>query len=217
MYYDLIAWDFNGTIMDDVRIGLGATNILLRRRGLPEVTLERYYRVFGFPIIDYYRRIGFDFEQESYDDIAVEWTVEYARLEREAALREGVLPLLTAIRDVGVPQAVLSASEQGNLCRQLAGLGVSDFFVEVCGRGDVRGSDKSALVSDFVRRHAHRRILLIGDTDHDAACAERAGIHCALVAGGHQSMERLQAAEGARVYSDFDTLRAQLLGDGPIL
>ena len=216
MYYDLIAWDFNGTIMDDVKIGLGATNILLRRRGLPEVSLARYYRIFGFPVIDYYRRIGFDFEKESYDDVAVEWTVEYTRLEREGALRDGVLPLLAAVQAAGILQAVLSASEQGNLCRQLAGLGVSTYFAEVCGRNDVSGADKSALVLDFARRHVGKCMLLIGDTDHDAECAALAGMDCALVAGGHQSIERLETVKGARVYPDFATLRAQLFGGTPL-
>ncbi len=216
MQYDLIAWDFNGTITDDVKIGLGATNILLRRRGLPEVSVERYYRIFGFPIIDYYRRIGFDFEKESYDAVAVEWTAEYARLEKECALRAGVLPLLSALREAGLKQAVLSASEGGNLRRQLAGLGVSDYFTEVCGRNDVSGADKSALVLNFARRHADKKMLLIGDTDHDAACAAIAGMDCVLVAGGHQSLDRLEAVEGVRVYPDFDTLQAHLFSGAPL-
>ncbi len=212
MRYDLVAWDFNGTITDDVKIGLGATNILLSRRGLPAVTLERYYRIFGFPIIDYYRRIGFDFEKESYDDVAIEWTVEYTRLEKEGALRPGVYALLSAIAEAGVPQAVLSASESGNLRRQLEGLGVSHFFESVAGRDDVTGEDKTHIVSAFAARHAGERILFVGDTDHDAACAALAGFDCALVAGGHQSRERLAAIEGATVYDSFDALRAALFG-----
>ncbi len=214
MRYDLIAWDFNGTITDDVKIGLGATNILLRRRGLPEVSLDRYYRVFGFPIIDYYRRIGFDFEKESYDDVAVEWTVEYTRLEKEGALRPGVAELLSAIAAAGIPQAVLSASQSDNLRRQLGGLGVADFFETVAGREDVSGEDKSHIVVAFAARHPGKHILFIGDTDHDAACAALVGFDCALVAGGHQSRERLDALRGVSVYDSFPALLSALVARG---
>ena len=37
MHYDHIAWDFNGTILDDVQSGVSATNILLARRSLPQI------------------------------------------------------------------------------------------------------------------------------------------------------------------------------------
>ena len=78
MKYDCIVWDFNGTIMDDVQIGIESVNVLLKKRGLKTLdSREEYQSKFGFPIVDYYARLGFDFDKEPYSDIAVEWVNEY--------------------------------------------------------------------------------------------------------------------------------------------
>lgn len=212
MLYDHIAWDFNGTILDDVRSGVGATNILLRRRGLPTVdSLDYYYSVFCFPIIDYYRRIGFDFTKESYDDVAVEWAIEYRRLAKAAPLREGVLPLMQALTAHGIPQTVLSASEQALLHEQLTSLGVAEYLEGAFGRDDHSGGDKSALVLSFRDRRKPGRTLFIGDTDHDVTCARAAGFDCALIAGGHQGKDRLLSC-GVPVYDSIADLHLTLFG-----
>lgn len=212
MHYDHIAWDFNGTILDDVNPGIEATNILLRRRALPTIdSLEYYYSIFCFPIVRYYERLGFDFSRESYDDIAIEWVVEYRRLMKTAPLREGVLPLMQAFSAHGIPQTVLSASEHALLEEQIAALGVREYLEGVFGLSDHLGEDKSALVLAFAKERNPGRTLFIGDTDHDAACARAAGFDCALIAGGNHSKKRLCSC-GVPVYDSFADLHAALFG-----
>ena len=210
MHYDHIVWDFNGTILDDVHSGVGATNILLSRRGLPTIdSLDYYYSIFCFPIVRYYEKLGFDFTRESYDDIALEWVVEYKRLAAEAPLRAGVLSLVQALSARGIPQTVLSASEEKLLLAQLSALGVRDYLEGVYGRGDHSGEDKIALTLAFAARRNPGRTLFIGDTDHDAACARAAGFDCALIAGGNQSKERLLSC-GVPVYDSIADLHHAL-------
>lgn len=210
MHYDLVAWDFNGTVVDDADVGMGATNILLARRGLPIIpSREIYYQLFGFPIRDYYSRLGFDFTKESYDDIANEWIPEYRRLEEEAPLRDGVLDLLNRFHACGITQVILSASEENMLHEQLSHLNILHFFEKIYGRSDYHGSDKTALALALAREHEGKRILFIGDTDHDAACARAAGFDCILMQGGHQSKERL-AACAYPVMPDYAALAAHL-------
>ena len=58
MKHKQIIWDFNGTLLDDVRETLDATNALLARYGKPMLAdADAYRRVFGFPVIDYYEKI----------------------------------------------------------------------------------------------------------------------------------------------------------------
>ena len=52
MTYTHVIWDFNGTILDDVQIGIDSVNVLLRKRGLPTVaSVDADREVFEFPII----------------------------------------------------------------------------------------------------------------------------------------------------------------------
>ena len=70
MKYTHIIWDFNGTIFADMDAGIVSVNKMLEERGLPIIPNIEYYRdIFDFPIIDYYRGLGFDFEKESYEDV----------------------------------------------------------------------------------------------------------------------------------------------------
>ena len=71
MKYSHIIWDFNGTIIDDVDIGINALNTLLRKYGYKEINDKDHYRsIFGFPIKDYYARAGFDFNVIDYETLA---------------------------------------------------------------------------------------------------------------------------------------------------
>lgn len=216
MQYEHIVWDFNGTLIDDVSLGVGATNILLRRRGLPEIDLDTYYREFGFPVKDYYTRIGFDFSKESYEDIADEWIVEYRRLENTVSLRAGVLNLLASFYSAGIPQTVLSASEQTMLDEQLTALGIRFFFERTVGRSDVHATDKTALACAFAAERKPGRTLMIGDTDHDAACAAAAGFDCALIAGGHHPRTRLEKVAGVRLFASLAELHTTLCAEKKI-
>ena len=64
MRYTHIIWDFNGTLFDDVEAGINSVNDMLSERGLKTLEdKEDYRKVFKFPIIEYYKDLGFDFEK----------------------------------------------------------------------------------------------------------------------------------------------------------
>ena len=55
-----LVWDWNGTLLDDVDAGLTTTNQVLTEFGLPGLDgRDAYRRSFGFPIRDFYSRLGF--------------------------------------------------------------------------------------------------------------------------------------------------------------
>lgn len=90
MIYDYCIWDFNGTILDDVELGMNCVNTLLSERGLPVIPSREVYRKrFDFPIIDYYRELGFDFERDPYEELAQLWIDLYMRDLEDAKMFEG--------------------------------------------------------------------------------------------------------------------------------
>lgn len=211
--YSHVVWDFNGTILDDVGIGIEAVNLLLSRRGLPVLRdADAYREVFGFPIEDYYRRLGFDFKRESYKVVAHEWVREYRAREATAPVREGVRELLTFVRERGIPQSVISASESGMLKEQLSLLGVSEYFEEICGMDNIYAASKTEMARAWAKKRAPGRVLMIGDTDHDAETAKAAGFDLVLVAGGHTKQSVLEST-GAPVFESFYTLLETMEND----
>lgn len=205
--YSAILWDFNGTLFDDVDAGIESVNVLLAARGLPIVPDREYYRsVFGFPVIDYYRRLGFDFEKESFADVAVEWVREYDRASASSGLCRGAEELLGYFRAASIPQYVISATEKTMLDRQLSELKISGYFADTYGLGDIHAGSKAAIAEKWRRAHKDDTALFIGDTTHDADVASLIGADCVLCAAGHQSRETLEACRGCTVVDSLEEL-----------
>ncbi len=191
--YTHVVWDFNGTILDDVRLGIDCVNVMLEKRGLPVIPDEDAYRhVFGFPIDDYYRRLGFDFEKEDYDTVlAPEWVALYLAGEKNCPMNDGVTETLEALRRRGISQLVLSASKIQQVEDQLTRLGIRGEFHEVLGLDNIHARSKAHLAVSWKALHPDARPLIVGDTVHDADVAATIGADCVLYLGGHQPREVL--------------------------
>ena len=210
MKYTHIVWDFNGTLLDDVEVGILAVNRMLQKRGIPTVAdAQEYRRVFCFPIQEYYRAIGFDFSVEPYEVLAPEWVANYREFEHTARVYPQAEAWLSRFAQSGVKQVLLSATERSMLIEQVKALRLDGYFCRIYGLDNIHAHSKKSLAEAFRCEHPDAVPLLIGDTLHDAEAAEAMGADCVLFCGGHQSRERL-ARTGLPVISDFSEL-AQFL------
>ena len=206
-HYTHLIWDFNGTVLNDVRLGMDCVNTMLAKRNLPILPDENAYRhKFGFPIEDYYRRLGFDFEKEDYHTVlAPEWVALYLAGEETCGLNHGVMETIAAVRKMGIPQVMLSASSLQQLSSQLSRLGLADSFEEVLGLDNIHARSKTGLAVQWKQRNPNACPLFVGDTIHDADVAEAIGADCVLFAGGHQPAELL-ATRGMAMISSIPEL-----------
>ena len=192
--YKYILFDWNGTLVDDLWINFGLCNTLLSRRDLPEIeSIDFYLEHFDFPIRPFYDLLGFDWEKESYEEIAVEYGDIYAREMEKASLFDDVVPVLTALRSSGKELAIISASMQERLNEQSDRLGVSRFFSGRLGAKDNLGESKVERCRSWLKSRGAdgSEVLFVGDTVHDAETAFAAGCDCVLISRGHNSKERL--------------------------
>ena len=196
MKYSFVIWDFNGTILDDVQIGIDSINVLLKRRALPLINgKDEYKEWFMFPIIEGYKKLGFDFEKESYGDVAEEWMQEYLCRESRAVIVDGIKSVLEYFKKKGIKQVIISASEIGMLKRQLENLGISEYFEDVVGLDNIHAASKKEIAISWRKKHQNDSLLFLGDTDHDHQVALAMDADCVLVSWGHQSFERLEKIE----------------------
>lgn len=192
-----VVWDWNGTLLDDVYACVAAINRMLNARRLTCIDPNQYREVFDFPVKDYYRRLGFDLENEDWDAMAKEFHRHYDEFALDAGLRDGAAEALATIRDSGIAMSVLSACEITTLERMLEERGIRHFFEHVFGLDNINATSKLDQGLRLVEALAlpTEEIILIGDTNHDHEVAERLGIRCVLLTGGHQSRSRLAASD----------------------
>lgn len=191
-----IVWDWNGTLFDDVDLCFSCINRLLVHHGLqPLENLEQYRNVFGFPIEEYYKRVGFDFNKTPFFMLADEYMKDYQEKSYRCTLHQDVLETVKKAKALGFEQTVLSASKKDYLLKQMKALNVDTLFDSIYGITDIYAKSKMDLALDFVQTcNLEDEIWFVGDSLHDYEVAKKIKAHCVLVTTGHQSREVLKKA-----------------------
>ena len=199
-----IIWDWNGTLLNDNWLAITAINILLKRYKLPPITLEKYLAVFAFPVIDYYKNLGFDFDKTPFTIVGTEFIDEYISRMYKAKLHDGVLETLKYFNENGISQSLLSAAKQKMLDDLMEYHDLEKYFYKVCGLTDHYANSKvdvgKSLINDLDCKSSEA--IMMGDTLHDAEVADEIGTQCALIAHGHATYERL-VASGKNVFHNL--------------
>lgn len=192
--YRHLIWDWNGTLLNDAWLCRDIMNRQLDRRGLPNLSQERYEEIFDFPVENYYRAAGFDWSRESFQEAGTEFILEYEKRKKECSLQPGAKELLERIAAGGWSQAILSAYSHATLEEFLGHFEVRKHFRSVVGNRDHYAAGKVEQGLQMLERlHvAPQEALLIGDTIHDAEVAKVMGIPCVLIPCGHNHRTRLE-------------------------
>lgn len=198
-----ILWDWNGTIMDDVKIALDAVNHMLFQCQRPAITLEAYRRAMDTPIIHFYEQF-FDMEKVSFSWIAQEFNEYYGAHEGELFLHEGILEQLKEFQQRGSQQIILSSSATDIIRNYVQKYGILPYFSEILGADNLLSESKIERAVHYFQDHqmALDQAVLIGDTVHDFEVAQALGVDCVLLARGHQDKESLVAC-GCPVYESI--------------
>ena len=176
MKYKNVVWDWNGTLLNDVKVGVNTLNDMLGRRGLPLLSVEDYKEKFGFP------------------ELSVDFVETYDKYAGEVGLNEGVREVLAGIQQTGVKQYVLSALREDLLQQMLRHFQIDSRFDRACGANDIYAAGKIERGQQMLQTCpiVPEDTLMVGDTIHDAEVADALGFDCILFAGGHNNEERLQ-------------------------
>ena len=190
-----IVWDWNGTLLNDVHICVDSINIMLDARNLPTLDYSSYRNVFGFPVREYYEKAGFNFFNEPFDVVAIQFIDIYREHLRNCNIFPEVMDVLNQIAALKLPQYILSAMEQQLLETSLSEKGIPQFFNYIAGTSDHYADGKlgSAKRLQQMIVAEPQNILLVGDTIHDYEVAEEMGWQCVLISNGHQSEQRLHS------------------------
>lgn len=194
--YAHIIWDWNGTLLDDLNLCLEIINSLLSKKHLPPVSLANYLDIFGFPVQDYYQKIGFTFEEEPFEVISTEFIAAYEKGRPNCPLMPGTRETLEFLSFIGYTQSILSASKQTYLNNAVLDYGIKDYFISINGLDNHHAAGKFDLAKNFMiaQNLNPNSVLLIGDTLHDAEIAASLRVDCCLIPNGHQSRQRLESA-----------------------
>jgi phosphoglycolate phosphatase len=132
--YRHLIWDWNGTLLDDAWLCRDIMNGQLRKRGLPTLSAERYEAIFDFPVEGYYRKVGFDWRKESFEEAGTEFIVEYEKRKTECRLQIGAQELLKRVESAGqaLRDLVLHGIRRERTCTSTRCFCVSRLSLDLC-------------------------------------------------------------------------------------
>jgi len=210
--YDLVIWDWNGTLLDDTELCYRIANEMRFERGMEYMRdIEEYRSHFTFPVIEYYKRMGYSFEAEPFEEISKQFVAMYAERFPACTLQPCAEETLSVVLARGARQVLLSATGQDKLDEQVRHFGLNRYFDRVIGGQNNLAHGKADYAVDFLRESgvAPARALFVGDTDHDFEIATSIGCAAALLIPGHQSREHLLTL-GARLIESLCEIPALL-------
>ncbi|MGM9970289.1 MAG: HAD family hydrolase [Anaeroplasma sp.] len=204
-----IFFDFNGTLINDIDLCIELLNDLLKGQNKKPVSKEKYKEIFTFPIKEYYLRAGVDFNIESYESLAIKFIECYQPRSLQCGLFDGVVDTLKYLKQKGIHQYILSASERNNLLEQCKYYQIDNLFDAILGIDDIHASSKVEVAINFMKMTGINpsEAVFIGDTLHDFEVANAMGVMCILVSCGHQSINVLKKSN-VKIISDVSVIRS---------
>jgi phosphoglycolate phosphatase len=188
-----VIWDWNGTLLNDVEMVVAAISTVMDEYGLTPPTVREYSQIFGFPVSEYYLKLGFDFSITPFEEISRKFVANYMENIVTCRLHSGAEELLASLKTSGIRQSILSAGHEDSLKYHLKHFKIDSFFDHVFGLKDHNAKSKVQRGEELIAAAGYllEETLLIGDTDHDLEVGKTLGIEVLLLADGHQTFDRL--------------------------
>ncbi|HNW81890.1 MAG TPA: HAD family hydrolase [bacterium] len=203
----MVIFDWNGTLIDDVWLSVNAINQMLEKRQMPLTTIDYYKEIFDFPVKKYYQALGLDTDKE-WDNIANEFIAGYLENLEKIKLFQDVTETIGFLKLNGIETGILSAMQHEGLNRHVKHLKIDHFFKFIQGIENYYAEGKSHLGKKLLADTGLKgeNILFVGDTTHDFEVSKEIGCHTVLVSRGHNSTERLDST-GAVVINSLAELK----------
>ena len=210
--YTHVFWDWNGTIIDDLKINFFVINTLLSSRKKDAVSLSEYRHIFTFPIKEFYGRVGLPIYGEEYEKLVRDYWALYKSKAQDIPLMFGVLDVLNKLEQKQIKQYILSASDRDMVFAQMSAHGVQNFFEDVIAPQDGYALGKIELAKQWMSKHniSPSSIIMIGDTFHDFETAKAIGIDCVLIDMGHQDLTKIPTNYDVMIYNDINIAAKEL-------
>ncbi len=193
--FDLLVFDWDGTLLDSAGAIVGAIHAACRDLGVCAPSEERARHVIGLGLHAALRHAVPDLPEERYPEMVERYRHHYLAHDHELQLFDGVAELINGLATAGFLLAVATGKSRHGLQRalQLSGLGAC-FHASRCA-DECFSKPHPQMLEELLDELAvdPMRALMIGDTTHDLQMANNAGVACLAVAYGAHPAAALDA------------------------
>ena len=187
--FDLIAFDWDGTLFDSTQLIVRCIQEAVRDVGGAVPSDEAAAWVIGMALPQALARAAPDVPPAAYAELARRYRYHYVQHQDDLSLFAGVLPLLERLRARGHLLAVATGKSRRGLDQALAQAQLRGLFDGSRTADETAGKPDPLMLQELMAEWdvAPDRVLMVGDTTHDLQMARNAGCASVGVAyGAHE-------------------------------
>jgi phosphoglycolate phosphatase len=213
--YDLIVWDWDGTLADSTTMIANALIKAAEQVGLPALDAPKATSIIGLGLKESIEALYGNLTSKQAQDLAANYHANYYAGESNIPLFEGACETIEALNKRGVKLAVATGKGRRGLNLALEHTGLAKFFHETRTVDECYSKPHPQMLDELMDDLVvmPERTLMIGDTTYDMQMAKNAGVHCAAVTYGAHQRDKLLAKEPERIFDSFDALKTWLLNE----
>lgn len=210
--YDLIVFDWDGTIMDSTGAIVHAIQASAVDLGLTAPDDSIASHVIGLGLRDALEMALPELDPKDYPKLAERYRYHYLARDGELLLFEGMAQLLDELKAKHYWLAVATGKSRVGLDRALKGSELEAMFDGSRCADETFSKPHPQMLIDLMERFGAEpaRTLMIGDTTHDSQMAKNAGAHALSVTYGAHPHEHLLTLEPHGIVHSVPELSAWL-------
>ena len=188
MNYDLIVFDWDGTLLDSAGAIARAIQASCHDLGLAVPSDAKARHVIGLGLEDAMRHAAPDLPAERTSEMVERYRFHYLSGDHELVLFEGVSALLDDLQSAGYILAVATGKSRLGLNRAFEHSGLGPLFQASRCADECHSKPHPQMLDELMEEFGvlPERTLMIGDTSHDLLMATNAGVAgLAVTYGAH--------------------------------
>lgn len=204
MRFDLIAFDWDGTLFDSTAIITRCIQAAVVDLGGTRPTDGAASYVIGMGLMEALAHAAPDVPRSRYAELGERYRHHYFKQQDSISLFDGVLDMLVKLKDRGHALAVATGKSRRGLNEALQAVELQGLFAASRTADETAGKPHPMMLHELMAEMntVPERTLMIGDTTHDLQMAINAGTSGLAVAYGAHSVDMLDSLKPlARLHS----------------
>ena len=213
--FDLIAFDWDGTVADSTAIISRSIQEAVRDVGGTVPSDEQAAYVIGMALMPALARAAPDVPPEKYPELANRYRFHFFKHQDDICVFDGILPLLAELRERGHWLTVATGKSRMGLNHALQDPQLKGLFDGSRTADETAGKPSPLMLHELMAEFGvePERTLMIGDTTHDLQMAQNAGCACVGVSYGANAPDGFSQFDPLFVADSAAQLRAWLLAN----
>lgn len=213
--FDLIAFDWDGTLFDSTAIIVRCIQAAVRDVGGTVPSDEAASYVIGMGLMQALAHAAPDVPADRYTELGNRYRYHYLQHQDDLSLFDGVLPMLADLRERGHLLAVATGKSRRGLDEALHSVDLRGVFNGSRTADQTAGKPHPLMLQELMAEFdvPAQRVLMVGDTTHDLEMARNAGCASVGVSYGAHEPDAFHAYAPLFVAHSVSQLHQWLLRD----